>query len=468
MAEDLKDAPSLESVVESLAKTVGTLTEQVQKAAVVNDEWLKSRKAPAVVVGESSVSSRPFSFARLAKGILSRKGLLGHDYREDSKLEMDLCSRLSKEYSGTEGNSGYMVPLDWRAIPQDQSQGLESIAKEWRQANANPFGRGVDQDEFAYVAKELGYEHIAKTLTAGVGTTGGTFIPNASQGEMIDLLRAQALFGGVVTGLTEVTLPPQGAIEFPVVTSGTTISAYAESTATSESTPGTGQVRLEARQYSGLVKMTERFLTFSTSVAGDAFVRTQLALDTDLKVDRDIMYGTGGIFIKGLVTYSGITSRTASTVATDGNTLGASDIDYLIADMEDANVPPGAVILMRNKLLAALKHRTDDNSTFLFDVAKGTLGGGSLMQVYSGRPIYGSSQISNTRAKGSGTDLTNVFAIVPSEIMIGRGPVMSIDMTNSDGSDFQSGILTMRSTTYVDAAPKHATSIGVIDELLNA
>lgn len=467
MADEAKTEPNLESVVESLAKTVTTLTEKVEKAAVVQDEWLKARKAPAVVVGESSLSSRPFSFARLAKGILSKQGKLGGDYREESKLELDLCARLAKEYQGVEGNSGYMVPLDWKMIPTDQSQGLESVAKEWRQANANPF-QGLDHDEFAHVAKSLGYEHIAKALTAGVSTTGGTFVPNAAQGEMIDLLRPQALFGGVVTGLTEVTIPPQGAIEFPVVTSGVTISAYAESTATSESTPGTGQVRLEAKQYSGLCKMTERFLTFSASVAGDAFVRTQLALDTDIKVDKDIIYGTGGIFIKGLVTYSGVTSRTASTAATDGNTLGASDIDYLIADMEDANVPPGAVILMRNKLLAALKHRTDDNSTFLFDVAKGALGGGTLMQVYSGRPIYGSPQIPNTRAKDSGTDLTMVLVVVPSEIMIGRGPVMSIDMTNSDGSDFQSGIISMRSTTYVDAAPKHQSSIGLIDELLNS
>ena len=468
MAEDVKVTPSLESVVESLAKTVNALNERVEKAATVQDDWLKARKAPAVVVGESSLSSRQFSFARLAKGILCKQGKLGQDYREESKMEMDLCSRLAKEYQGLEGNSGYVVPLDWRMIPQDQSPGLTSIAKEWRQANSNPFGNGVDLDHYAYVAKELGYEGVAKALTAGTASTGGSFIPNASQGEMIDLLRPQALFGGVVTGLTEVTLPPQGAIEFPVVTSGTTISAYAEATATSESTPGTGQVRLEAKMYSGMVKMTERFLTFSASVAGDAFVRTQLALDTDIKVDKDIIYGTGGTFIKGLVTYSGLTSRTATTVATNGNTLGASDIDFLIADMEDANVPAGAIILMRNKLLAALKHRTDDNSTFLFDVAKGTLGGGTLMQVYSGRPIYGSPQIPNTRAKGSGTDLTMVLAVVPSEIMIGRGPVMSIDMTNSDGSDFQSGTITMRSTTYVDAAPKHSASIGLIDVLLNS
>ena len=46
-----------------------------------------------------------------------------------------------------------------------------------------------------------------------------------------------------------------------------------------------------------------------------------IALAAALKADLSMFEGTGGTQIKGLITYSGIVSHTASTVGTNGNTF---------------------------------------------------------------------------------------------------------------------------------------------------
>lgn len=451
----------LTAKLNGVAETVVALAKTVDERSKPIAPWAFGfGRAPGAVIGESSLSSRPFSFARLAKGLLSIKGQLGSDEREDAKTELEYSYRLAKSM----GVAGYAVPLDSRMLvdqgeAEKQGDKYVGLAKEWKQMNTNL--QSLDQDE---------YQYIAKQLTAGVQTTGGSFIPGPAQGEIIDLLRAQALFGGAIRGMREVTLPPQGSIEFPRVTSGVTISAYAESDATSESTPGTGDVKLEAKMYSGMVQMSQNFLKFATTVSGDAFVRTQLTLDTDLKIDRDIINGTGGKFIKGLLGYSNLTSLTASTTSPSGDTLGSSDIDFLIAKMADASVPTnsGVFIAMTNVLMAALKHRKDSNNRFLFDVAAMAFGGGTVMQLFSGKPIYGSPQIPRNRGKGAATNLTSVLVGIPSELYIGRAGAMVIDMTDSHASNFAEGKIAMRSTTYVDAVPAHEQSFGVIDQLVES
>ena len=215
--------------------------------------------------------------------------------------------------------------------------------------------------------------------------------------------------------------------------------------------------------------MTEEFMRFSTSIAADAFVRDEMTKDITLKVDKDICDGPGGAFIQGLIRYSGIKSHTASTVGANGNTLEPKDPELLLAKIADDNAPVGSgtFLTMRNLIWAALKYREDSNGQPKFRAAALAYGDGGVRESIGGHPVFTTTQVNNVRAKSSGTDLTYVLGGVPSELFIGRSPMMEVKVTDSHGSNFASGIFTMRGTHYIDAVPRHEASFGLIDQLVN-
>lgn len=447
----MADEATTDDKLATLAKSVDALAKIVEEKSKVESVFKGFGRAPGVIVGESPNSSKGFSVARLAKGMMA--GKTGLDPRVDCKNDLEFARRVGSAM----GREGFYVPLSAGQLNLDNPDEAK-IAKEWSELeSARP---ELDMDLYA---------RIVKDLTAGTATTGGTFVPGPARGELIDLLRQQSLFEQV-PGVSSITLPSQGSMEFPTVTSSATTSAYAEAVATSSSTPGTGLLRMEAKGYSGLINLTERFLMFASSMEGDAFARRELAYSSQLKVDRDIIDGAGGTFIKGITTYSGITTHTASTTGSNGNTLEAEDIDILIAKMAESNVPTTgqAVIAIRPKAWAGLKFRQDSAGLPFFVAAATAYGGSSTILQYAGYKVVMTNQVSNTRLKGSGTDLTFVLAFVPSEIVIGRVGAMEMKMTDSDGTNFQAGTVTLRGTQFVDAIPKHVESVGLIDELLNS
>lgn len=465
----MADLDKVANDVAELTKAVSGLTEiVVNKAKQVDNPFNGNGRAPGVVVGESK-ASRPFSVSRLAKALVPSSS---HDSREFAKEELAFATRIAKAM----GKTGYLVPLgvnEFKAtmaasgLDQDTPE-VTDICKSWRQMNTAREAQmgSLDVELYNAIAGD-DYARINKDLTAGTATTGGSFIPGPARGELIDMLRQASLFDQI-PGIVNMTLPAQGTIEFPTITSSATTTAFAESVAATASTPGTGLLRMEAKGYQGMIKCTERFLMYAQSLEGDALARRELAYSSQLKVDRDIIDGPGGTFIKGLITYSGKTSRTASTTGSDGNTLEMEDIDLLVASMAEANVNVNDVVVCTRPLAwTGLKYRQDSNGLPVFQAAMSAYGGGKVVELYSGKRVISCNQISNTRRKGSGTDLTYVMVLVPSEIVIGRVGVMELKMTDSDGTDFQSGTVTLRGTQFVDAIPKHQEAVGLIDSLLN-
>ena len=187
---------------------------------------------------------------------------------------------------------------------------------------------GLDPDE---------WRSIRKDLSANTATTGGTLVALPSQGELIELLRAQEVFSRV--GAREITLPPQGSIRFPRHTSGITIGSFAEGATVTESTPGTGELLLQAKAYSGLVDVPEELMKFATSVSVEAWLREQFVRDLSLQTDSDMISGAGGTGIQGVINYSGLRTVTASTTGGNGDTLDPEDPVRLPADIADQNAP---------------------------------------------------------------------------------------------------------------------------------
>lgn len=443
--------------VAKLAKSVTDLDAKIEANSQVQPAPWLSGKAPGIAFGERAGASRSFSFSRLAVGLQKQRE--NSDWRDVAKLEMEFCKEFSK---GVHCSAGHVaVPIGVEFLSEEF--GMAKLQKEWSDMSKDSL-KDFDPDEMAWMAGQLN-----KSMSFRTHTTGGTMVDFPEQGELIDLLRNTSVFGQI-PGITNVQLPQQGAIRYPRVTSGVTAGSYAEVDTVSESTPGTDEVSLEAKKYAGLVKFSEEFMKFATSVSADAFVRGEMTSDINLQVDADIINGGGGKSILGLINYTGIETHLASTLGTNGNTLEPADIDILIAKMADNNAPvdKGAFIALRNRLWASLKYREDTTGRPKFNLSAESYGGGRAQKMMSGEPVYTSTNIPATRAKASGTDLTLVLAGIPSELYIGRSGAMEIAMTNSDGTDFADGKFTLRGVHYVDAVPKHEESFGIIDTLLQS
>jgi HK97 family phage major capsid protein len=471
MADKLDDAVETKDQASALVDTLNSVVDSVaglEKGLTDLDTKIEERSkaapapwmggAPGLVVGESATSSRPFSYSRLALG-LAKMQAQDESWRESSKLEIEFSQQLGRRMGFTGGKVA--VPLG-KEFMSDEEFGLADLQKEWSDMDRGL--EGFDPDEMKWMRNQL-----EKSMSFRTHTSGGTLVNFPEQGELIDLLRNNSTFGQI-PGITNVQLPQQGSIRYPRVTSGITIDSYAEVETTSESTPGTDEVSLEAKKYAGLVKVSEEFWKFATSVSADSFIRGEMTQDINLQVDADISFGGGGKKIHGLYNYTGITTHTASTTGANGDTLEPADIDILLAKMADSDAPVdrGVFIAMRNRLWASLKHREDDNGRPKFQASALAYGGGKVQKAMSGEPVYTSTNVPNTRAKGSGTDLTAVLAGVSSELYIGRAGAMEIMMTNSDSTDFQVGKFTLRGVHYVDAVPKHEVSFGLVDQLLQS
>src|SRR4051794_41914655 len=75
-----------------------------------------------------------------------------------------------------------------------------------------------------------------------------------------------------------------------------------------------------------------------------------------LKADLAMLEGTGGTQIKGLITYSGIASHTASVTGSNGDTFQPADVALMDSKLPDAVDAPTAWV-MRKTMFAALMNR---------------------------------------------------------------------------------------------------------------
>lgn len=466
-ADDDANDPVVKAV-ESIEKRLDNIDAQIKKAA-------ETRRDPgfSIRTGENIMSSRPYSLTRLCKAFIdggSRGPLEG-----TAKIELELSNKLSKFHTKSNGNT-VLMPLGTDLMPLKDTKtddGLEfaafptELVKECRDLMRSPMV--LDTGELIRVAKETGNVQLLKDMTTDVATSGGTLVPLAGQGELIDVLRNSMVF--TRAGSPTIPLPTQGSIKFPRMTSDPTFAATAETGTITESTPGTGELTLQAKWYASLVDLSP-FLVKFASTNTEAWLRRAFAQAAAIKLDRDMIDGQGGTKIKGVISYSGVSTVTATTTAANGDTLGPLDPPILLATLENSNarVDSGVFFALRPRTFNRVTHRradavsaADAAGAFLFDVARGQ---GGFPDRISGVPTYRSTNLPNNRVKGSGTTLTIMLGGVASSWITGTAGVMEIDMSNSDASKFQSGIVTMRATIWADAGPQHEEEFAFIDTLL--
>ena len=454
-----------------LEKGLGELTSLIKEAAKT-----KVPEAPAIRKGESIMTSRPYSYGRMLLAVV-RKNEGDMEFGNLSKVELELASKLRKESDemcGSKG-SGYsqfcaplssaFMPVNWKESGGEKEDGgtldlpgySASLVKEVQDHfQSSPI---LDPDEIDR------YRLRKDAMVRNDHLYGGALVPLAAQGELIEVLRNSMALTRV-PGVRMVPLPPQGSIRYPRQTSTTTISAYSEGQTISGSRFGTGSVTLNAKSYRGLVDVTDELLRFAGNASVEALIRQDLAEQSARVVDKDMLEGPGGTQILGLLNIPSIQTRSAYSPAANGDTIAPEDIQLMIAQMAGANahVDRGVAVLMRPELWGLMTTARNSQGSFVFQWAYQN---GDVPASIAGQPVTLSTNISNLRRKGSGTALTYILVVVPSEILVGQAGVMDFAMTDSDSTKFEQAIKTVRVISYQDCAVRHENGIGLFDQILN-
>jgi HK97 family phage major capsid protein len=388
--------------------------------------------APAIV-GENSLGSRGLRLSNIFKAVQQSGGAIRHDvFKRVAPYEHDLSQRLKAAGYQPAHSGSFMFPLDADLIvePVDEETGQKtSDYSELRREIKQALALNIDGGEFSsHMRTGFGEQGLKATfgnykadMNFGDDAWGGSMVPGAAMGGVIDLFRAASVMSQA--GATEIALPPQGSIEYPRFTSDLTFN-YANPDRTTDSTregPGTGVVRLSGKQLEGFVGIPNSLLRYS-SPSAEMAIRAMMAAKAAQVSDQFGLEGVGTTLApKGLINYDKstaeiattgrITLHVAATVGTNGNTLEPEDIADIMALYWEGKDPakPTAWIL-RPMLFGRIRNRradavsaNDKKGPFLFDVTRSVRDG--IPDQIGGVKALQTVQATNNRIKGTGTNL---------------------------------------------------------------
>ncbi len=469
------------SIGDQILSKITDLSERQLKTEKRLDEigQRSPERTPFIRKGESVLSSRGFQFSRII-------GLMNNNVEKDNaKIELDLCNRIQGEYVmrgmfEKQDTKSVVVPLcsDLMCTKDASFEKLASEASQLMRAGV----AGSDPDEMVHtIMKSYGFSR-QKALSwleeSGLGATVGPPV----FGEPIELLRNQEVF--MRSGAKVVPFPQSGRMVWPRFTGATTgywVGSGANDRTITESEPTTGDVVLQVKKLAVLVKVPNELFRFPT-VSVEQIIRADMMRTTSLKMDRAFLEGQGTAFEpKGVINYAGITNYTASgiTLDTDGNTIEPEDLARMIGSVEENNVP-FKCWFMRPLMYAAIANRRadavaadDKKGMFLFNALRDQSERHAEPQNNStgsleGYTAYKSNQISNTRAKGSASNLSYILGCNPEEFMIALSGVMEFAVTSLGDTPFTSDQSWIRLITWVDCAPRHEEAFVLYDDLVVA
>ena len=409
--------------------------------------------------------SQGYSFLR-ALGI--RQGFLKP---EQAKYELDVNNRLRKHYveqggMTLAGANSMLVPLGSSHI-----ENLDSgLGGELRQAMAQSV-TGQDADQRNWVAQKIGGT-VGQAISWS-SDPAGALVANAPLGELIELIRAKSVLDQA--GATEISLPPNGKIDFPRHTSGLTAYWVGENVAITASEMGTDTLSLTAKKLGGLVKLPNELIRYATPSI-EAFVRDDLATTLALRADLDMLANAGSATVPtGILETTDVQYINAGTVAADGDTFEPADPGRMAAAVLDDNfdtssaayvMRPEVFVGMYNKRAAAVSS-ADGEGPFLFATNRGQIENGLPPRLF-GHPVYTSTQVANDRAKGAATDLTYVLYGVFSEWLIARAGVLEFATSTQGDTPFANDQTWVRAIMSMDAGARHPKAFCVIKDLLNS
>ena len=451
---------SRDELVQFIDDTASTAVEKALRPTTTRVE----RRVPWVTSGPVGHDSTGYSMLKAAAYAL---GYIGAD---QAKEELHTHHQLRDLYASYgflphHGAQSFLVPLASSHLPVFEAQGqkLQREVQQKMTAQANAY----DPDEADWIRRRLNPR--AKALASNDNDAGGTLVPNAMLGELIDLQRNLEAFS--TAGAREVALPPNGRLQMPTLTESSTAYWVGEGSSISESQPATGSLNLQAKKLGVLVKVNNELLRFA-SASAEGLVRHDMARAAAQRADLAMLEGTGSLQIKGLLTYSNLPKHIAGTTGANGDTFQPQDVAAMEARLPDAVDAPTAWIL-RKAMFAALVNRradavsaNDAKGAFLFRDPHNP-GISRPTQLY-GTPVVRSSQMGNARTKGTSSNLTAILLGYFPDWIVARLGVMEFLASGHGDTALQNDMTYLRGIQHIDAGPRNINSFVLCDQLLQA
>lgn len=453
--------------------------------------------AASLKAGKSADSpnsmSKPFSFLKLGRAMLENKNnLSGGDYSK-CKYEKDVAERLkgmwgSEQHSTPIGSTpgAVVVPVDTAAlVDMTETSEQDRFARELHERVKGFDARQVDQDLV---------QTREKSMNLSADEDGGILRGPAKLGDIIDYMRNVMVFEKA--GTTNINIPSNGLMKLPKQTGAT--QSYHEGegyTLTPETQMKFGVLELVLKKLFSISRITNEMGRFAT-VDAEAILRSDMSKSAARIQDRTMLQGVSASVSsssvkapRGLITYTRpgtpltawsegldfLLQFTAGSTGVNGDTLQPEDIAKMLAVLPDeVQESDNLKFIGRNDFFAAIANRRADAVTagdgkgmFLFNTfERGT--DYKQKKKLNGYDYIGSSQVSNTRVKGAGTNLTYLLAGDFSHWVIGRLPVAEFLPNALADSNFTTDTTSLRMIQYYDAGPRNASAFVIADSLVVA
>lgn len=433
---------------------------------------------PTIRKGEDPLASRGFSIIRTINALKAaqKRGLVD-DAWCNAKVEREVIGLLEGDFKrecGIGFNVDYnLIPFATALLPDDikNDQQFGMRIKSLMQAGVE----GFDPDEARHLENRVYSEQRIRLKDTPMSwldqTLGGALVGPPAFGELIDLLRnTEAL---IQAGATVIPLPQSGRIQFPRQTSVTLGYYVGENTAITDSRIGTGTLTLSAKKVAARTLVPNELLRHANPMA-EALIRMDMIKTLRLRMDYELLQGLGSdISPLGLINTPNINALTASTAATDGDTMAASDI-YEFDIAVEANNANMEAFIMRPKMFWKLLERragaanaTDSGGQFLFSMTRG-MNDAMGVRTINGHKVITSNQVSGSVAKGSGTTLTTVFGGMFSDYLMAIFGALEFAVATQGDTMFTNDQTMLRAILHHDGAARHPGAFAYMTSLLQA
>ena len=459
---------SLDAVVDRLSKT----------PAVGNPNASQVFGTPWARQGEDPLSSRGYSFIKM---LAMLKGEISPD---EAKLEKDIHDRLHGAFVGGKGSAasqpgfGYTyggkgvqgAPMGRFLAPLATNymhdcfvdNNFRREMKDLIRAGVN----GADYDEMQWIQrKRFGYNQ--KALSWLNELTGGALVAPPEMGELIELLRNKEAL--VNAGARVVPLPPQGRLVYPRQTAASNTFWVGENSPITESLIGTGEVTLQAKKLAVLIKAPNELVRFA-SPAAEALLRDDMTKSLALGLDLAGLEGNGGDHRpRGLINFQNINKISSTDQRANGDAIKGQDIYRMIAAVEESNAEFEAFIMRPKTLYKMYQLRADAvaqndaSGPFLFNLIREAQMDTPAM--LAGYPVVKSTQIAQTRSKGTVTNLTYIAGGMWSDFLIGMFGAIEFAATTMGDTAFANDQTWVRGILSADIVARHEQAFVWMDNL---
>lgn len=437
----------------------------------------KSFGTPHVREGEDPLTSRSFYIARLASVVTApisdRDNKAAH-----AKMEVDDSVKLQKALEGVYGRDAeypagsLVVPLSWAHMPDQvrKDRAFDPMKKAMAQAVVDVDPGFWESQTAARVESDPDMRRLFKKATMSYldQTTGGALVAPPEFGDLIPILKNKAVLPNI--GAQQMSLPPQGTVIYPRQTGVSDSTATPEGVAGSETNPTFDDIELSAKQYIGLVRVSNQLLRFSPGIA-EAAIRTDMVEQAGLRFDKDGIDGVGGPNrVTGIINQAGVGLVVAKSTGATGDTLTPPDCARLLRKAMQRNSDVKTWVMLPDMWLGITEFRADgttpgdSSGNYLFQLLRDFKD--DFGDVWRGRKVVTSNQVSRTRDKGGATNLSYIIGVNGEDVIVGMHGALAIDANPYETNAYAKNQTLMRTILFGDVKVKRGAGVVYMDDLI--